>query len=71
MSINLEVPGKFGQLVAQANQVATEIFRRNSRNRAGGIGPAGPLLGRHGVEVELARLDPDRAGRLRAVDEHR
>jgi acyl-CoA dehydrogenase len=31
MSINLEVPRKFEQLVSQANQVATEIFRKNSR----------------------------------------
>ena len=29
--INLEVPRKFEQLVSQANQVAIEIFRRNSR----------------------------------------
>ncbi len=31
MAINLEIPTKFGQLVTQANQVATEIFRPNSR----------------------------------------
>ncbi len=31
---------------------------------------AEPLLRRHGVEVEFARVDLDRAGRLRAVDEH-
>jgi acyl-CoA dehydrogenase len=31
MPINLEIPTKFGQLVTQANQVATEIFRPNSR----------------------------------------
>jgi acyl-CoA dehydrogenase len=31
MSINLEIPKKFGQLVTQANQVASEVFRRNSR----------------------------------------
>jgi acyl-CoA dehydrogenase len=31
MSINLEIPRKFTQLVAQANQVATEVFRSNSR----------------------------------------
>jgi acyl-CoA dehydrogenase len=31
MPINLEVPRKFEQLVSQANQVAIEIFRRNSR----------------------------------------
>src|ERR1700760_1959569 len=29
--INLEVPKKFDGLVAQAHQVATEIFRPNSR----------------------------------------
>lgn len=31
MPINLEVPRKFEALVTQANQVAVEIFRRNSR----------------------------------------
>ena len=31
MSINLETPKKFTQLVTQANQVATEVFRSNSR----------------------------------------
>jgi acyl-CoA dehydrogenase len=31
MPINLEVPRKFSTLVTQANQVATEVFRRNSR----------------------------------------
>src|SRR5258707_622438 len=31
MTINLEVPRKFGMLVTQANQVATEVFRPNSR----------------------------------------
>jgi acyl-CoA dehydrogenase len=31
MPINLEIPPKFEQLVTQANQVAIEIFRRNSR----------------------------------------
>jgi acyl-CoA dehydrogenase len=31
MPINLEIPRKFGTLVTQANQVATEVFRRNSR----------------------------------------
>jgi acyl-CoA dehydrogenase len=30
--INLEIPKKFGGLVAQSHQVATEIFRPNSRN---------------------------------------
>jgi acyl-CoA dehydrogenase len=29
--INLEIPKKFGGLIGQANQVATEIFRPNSR----------------------------------------
>ena len=29
--INLEIPKKFGGLVAQSHQVATEIFRPNSR----------------------------------------
>src|SRR5438270_8399717 len=29
--INLEIPRKFEQLVTQANQVAIEIFRKNSR----------------------------------------
>ncbi|MGN6868729.1 MAG: acyl-CoA dehydrogenase family protein, partial [Solirubrobacteraceae bacterium] len=32
MSINLEVPKKFGMLVNQAHQVATEIFRPISRH---------------------------------------
>jgi acyl-CoA dehydrogenase len=31
MPINLEIPKKFEQLVAQSHQVATEIFRSNSR----------------------------------------
>jgi acyl-CoA dehydrogenase len=31
MTINLEIPRKFEGLVTQANQVATEVFRRNSR----------------------------------------
>jgi acyl-CoA dehydrogenase len=31
MPINLEIPRKFGGLVTQANQVAQEVFRRNSR----------------------------------------
>jgi acyl-CoA dehydrogenase len=31
MPINLEVPRKFNGLVTQANQVAQEVFRRNSR----------------------------------------
>src|SRR5690242_11939344 len=31
MPINLEVPRKFSTLVTQANQVATEVFRPNSR----------------------------------------
>jgi acyl-CoA dehydrogenase len=31
MTINLEIPRKFEQLVSQANQVATEVFRSNSR----------------------------------------
>jgi acyl-CoA dehydrogenase len=31
MPINLEIPRKFTQLVTQANQVATEVFRPNSR----------------------------------------
>jgi acyl-CoA dehydrogenase len=31
MPINLEIPRKFEGLVTQANQVATEVFRRNSR----------------------------------------
>jgi acyl-CoA dehydrogenase len=31
MPINLEIPRKFGTLVTQSNQVATEVFRRNSR----------------------------------------
>jgi acyl-CoA dehydrogenase len=31
MSINLEIPKKFGMLITQANQVATEVFRPNSR----------------------------------------
>ncbi len=31
MPINLEIPRKFEGLVGQANQVATEVFRRNSR----------------------------------------
>src|SRR3982074_1530967 len=31
MTINLEIPKKFEQLVTQANQVATEVFRTNSR----------------------------------------
>jgi acyl-CoA dehydrogenase len=31
MPINLEIPRKFNTLVTQANQVATEVFRRNSR----------------------------------------
>ena len=29
--INLEIPKKFGTLVSQSHQVATEIFRPNSR----------------------------------------
>ena len=29
--INLEIPKKFGGLVSQSHQVATEIFRPNSR----------------------------------------
>src|SRR5205807_106629 len=29
--INLEIPKKFGVLVSQSHQVATEIFRPNSR----------------------------------------
>ena len=32
MPINLETPKKFQQLVDQAHMVATEIFRKNSRN---------------------------------------
>ena len=31
MPINLEIPRKFNGLVTQANQVAQEVFRRNSR----------------------------------------
>ncbi len=31
MSINLEVPGKWSGLISQAHQVATEVFRANSR----------------------------------------
>jgi acyl-CoA dehydrogenase len=31
MAINLEIPRKFEQLVSQSHQVATEIFRKNSR----------------------------------------
>ena len=31
MAINLEIPRRFGTLVTQANQVATEVFRKNSR----------------------------------------
>ena len=31
MPINLETPRKFEQLISQAHQVATEIFRPNSR----------------------------------------
>ncbi len=31
MTINLEIPKKFGQLVTQANQVAENVFRPNSR----------------------------------------
>jgi acyl-CoA dehydrogenase len=31
MAINLEIPRKFEQLVTQSRQVATEIFRKNSR----------------------------------------
>ncbi len=31
MSINLEVPKKYGALISQAHQVATEVFRPNSR----------------------------------------
>ena len=31
MPINLETPRKFGGLVGQAHQVATEVFRPNSR----------------------------------------
>ncbi len=38
---------------------------------AGLLGPAQPLLRRDGVEVEGARIDLDRAGGLRAVDEQR
>jgi acyl-CoA dehydrogenase len=31
MSINLEIPRKYGMLITQASQVATEVFRPNSR----------------------------------------
>jgi acyl-CoA dehydrogenase len=31
MPINLEIPGRFGALVNQSHQVATEVFRPNSR----------------------------------------
>ncbi|MGN6608602.1 MAG: acyl-CoA dehydrogenase family protein [Jatrophihabitans sp.] len=45
MSINLEVPKKFGVLVNQAHQVSTEIFRPISRkyDRASDIEPGGPI----------------------------
>ena len=44
--------------------------RVTHRQRAGQVGTAEPLLCRDGVEVGVRRVDGDRAGRLRAVDEH-
>ena len=63
--------GSYAVCASVAGRRDAQPLRVADVERAGRLGPAQPLLRGDGVEVERLRVDPDRAGGLRAVDEQR
>src|SRR5439155_1287693 len=53
-----------------AGEGDAQLLRLCDDQHPGHVGAAEPLLAGDGVEVEMRRIDPDRAGRLGAVHEH-